>query len=94
MATPDFPAKYLPFSLGHTAALHVLRAVSSPVDWLMMTPAGDFTADGERTGTYLLGGDMPARLDGKLSYADFAIAMVDEIERPRHHRTRVSVSPA
>lgn len=92
MDTPDFPEQYMAFSLGHTAALHVLRAVTTPVDWLMLTPVGDFEADGERTGAYQLGGDQPPVHDGRLSYADFAIALLDEIERPRHHRTRISVS--
>lgn len=96
MDTPDFPEQYLPFSLGHTAALHLLRAATTPVDWLMLTPAGDFEADGERAGTYRIGGDQPPTdsLSGRLSYADFAIAMLDEIERPRHHRTRISVAAA
>jgi putative NADH-flavin reductase len=95
MDTPDFPEKYLAFSLGHTAALHVLRAVTTPVDWLMLTPVGDFEADGVRTGSYRIGGDQPpAHGSGRLSYADFAIALLDEIEQPRHHRTRISVAAA
>jgi uncharacterized protein len=72
----------------------VLRAVTTPVDWLMLTPVGDFEADGVRTGFYRIGGDQPPAHSGsgRLSYADFAIALLDEIEQPRHHRTRISVA--
>ncbi|GAB3403855.1 NAD(P)-dependent oxidoreductase [Flindersiella endophytica] len=94
MDTPDFPKEYLPFSLGHTAALHVLRAVTTPVDWVMLTPAGDFVPDGEPTGRYRIGGDELPDQPKPLSYADFAIAVLDEIEHPRHHRTRISVAAA
>jgi putative NADH-flavin reductase len=90
MDAPDFPSEYLPFALSHTVALHVLRAAETPVDWLVLTPPMTFAADGERTGVYRSGGD--AVLGERMSYADFAIALLDEIEAPAHHRTRIAVS--
>jgi len=95
MDGPDFPAEYLPFAYGHTAALHVLRAARSPVDWLMLTPPFVLDRDGPRTGDYRLGQDQvlvgPEGPTG-LSYADLAIALVDEAQTPTRHRTRAAVA--
>ncbi|MDG4787920.1 hypothetical protein O7626_18570 [Micromonospora sp. WMMD1102] len=53
------------------------------------------TVDGPRTGRYRIGGDRaPAPELSQLSYADLAVATVDEIEAPRHHRRRVAVFAA
>jgi putative NADH-flavin reductase len=90
MDTPGFPLAHVPFALGHTVALHLLRAADTPVDWLMLTPPLAFAADGERTGAYRTGGD--AVLGERLSYADFAVALLDEVEAPAHHRTRIAVA--
>lgn len=87
--SPEFPAEYRPFCLGHAAGVDVLRAAPAPVDWLAISPAGDFRHGGERTGSYRTSGlDMESRI----SYADFAIALLDEVETPKHHRTHVAVT--
>lgn len=87
--TPDFPAEYHPFSLGHAAGVDVLRAAPPPVNWLVVSPAGDFQHGGTRTGAYRVTGlDMESRI----SYADFAIALVDEIETPKHSHTHLAVA--
>ncbi|MEV5172862.1 NAD(P)H-binding protein [Streptomyces flaveolus] len=89
-----FPPELRPFALAHTAGLHRLRERGDgPVDWVMLTPAGHLEHGGTRTGRYRIGGE---RLPGDgpepwLSYADLAVAVVDEIEEPVRHRTRVSV---
>ncbi|MYW42077.1 NAD(P)H-binding protein [Streptomyces sp. SID161] len=89
-----FPPEIRPFALAHTAGLHRLRERGEGrVDWVMLTPAGHLEHGGDRTGRYHVGGE---RLPGGdrepwLSYADLAVALVDEIERPVRHRTRVSV---
>lgn len=59
-----------------------------------MSPAADFQADGVRTGSYILGGEELTLSQGGVSevgYADFAIALVDELERAEHIRERISV---
>ncbi|MEV6806064.1 NAD(P)H-binding protein [Streptomyces sp. NPDC051132] len=89
-----FPPDIRPFALAHTAGLHRLRERGDgPVDWVMLTPPGFLDPGGARTGRYRVGGErLPG--DGRapwLSYADLAVAVVDEIERPVRHRTRVSV---
>ena len=67
---------------------------SEDVKWTYISPAGDFQAVGERTGKYILGGEeltLNSRNESVISYADYAIAMVDEIEKGNHIQQRISV---
>ena len=64
------------------------------VRWTYISPACDFQADGERTGEYILGGEeltVNERGESIISYADFAVAMLDEIESGNHVGQRISV---
>ena len=64
------------------------------VKWTYLSPAADFQADGARTGRYLLGGEeltLNSRGESVISYADYAIAMVDEAVSGGHIRQRISV---
>ncbi|MBY8871433.1 NAD(P)H-binding protein [Micromonospora sp. PLK6-60] len=86
------PVELRPFALAHTAGLDRLRAAATPVDWLVLTPPAGLRPDAPRTGRYQLGGEhAPDPAVAQLSYADLAVATIDEVEFPRHHRTRVSV---
>lgn len=87
-----FPPEIRPFALAHTAGLRRLReAGGSEVDWVMLTPGGGLDQDAPRTGRHRLGDErMPEGAPG-LSYADLAVAVLDEIETPTQHRARVSV---
>ncbi|WP_410812624.1 NAD(P)-dependent oxidoreductase [Micromonospora sp. 067-2] len=88
----SFPSHLRPFALSHTAGLERLRAADTTVDWLMLTPPAVLSAAAPRTGRYRTGGDtVPSSGPASLSYADLAVAVLDEIEAPRHHRTRISV---
>ena len=63
------------------------------VRWTYISPAGDFQAEGERTGSYLLGGEeltLNSRGESIISYADYAIAMVDEAVKGHHDQQRIS----
>jgi putative NADH-flavin reductase len=67
------------------------------LDWVFVSPAGTYGAwvPGERTGTYRLGGEVALfDADGasNISGADFALAIVDEIDRGEHHREHVGVA--
>jgi putative NADH-flavin reductase len=87
MDSPGYPQEYRSFFLAHQAALDTFAA--SSLDWVSIAPAGDFNhADPTRTGGYRIApGDPTART----SYADFAIALLDEYERPAHSREAIGV---
>ena len=64
------------------------------VNWTFICPSGDFQADGDRTGKYILAGEeltLNSKGESIISYADYAIAMVDEIEKGNHLKQRISV---
>ena len=91
--TPEFPDDYKPVSAAHSEALAHLRS-RSDVKWTYISPAADFQADGERIGSYGFGGEeLVTNASGvsRISYADYAIAMVDEAEAGTHARQRISV---
>jgi uncharacterized protein len=94
---PGFPDEYKPESLAAADVLEMLKASDTPTDWFFVSPAEEFGGynPGERTGTYRLGTDTVVRdADGHsyISGADFAIAFVDELEHPAHHRERFTVA--
>lgn len=90
---PDFPDAFKPLAAAMAKALTELRE-RKDVKWTYISPAGDFQADGERSGKYILGGEeltLNSRNESIISYADYAIAMVDEIEKGNHIQQRISV---
>ena len=90
---PDFPDIFKPLANAMAKALGELRR-RNDVKWTYISLAGDFRADGERTGEYTLGGEelvLNSKGESVISYADYAIAMVDEIEKGNHIRERISV---
>lgn len=93
MDGPDFPDVFKPLASNMGKALAELRE-RSDVKWTFVSPAGDFQAEGERTGKYILGGEeltLNGRGESVISYADYAIAMVDEAVSGGHIRQRISV---
>lgn len=90
---PDFPPQFLPLAKAQGKALEELRE-RNDVQWTFISPAGDFQVDGERTGAYILAGEeltLNTRGESIISYADYAIAMVDEIVSGNHIQQRISV---
>lgn len=93
MDGPDFPDVFKPLAANMGKALAELRE-RKDVQWTYLSPAGDFQAEGERTGKYILGGEeltLNDRGESVISYADYAIAMVDEAEHGDHIQQRISV---
>lgn len=89
----DFPDSFKPLAAAMGDALAELRK-RNDVKWTYISPAGDFQADGERSGKYILGGEeltLNSRGESIISYADYAIALVDEIEKGNHVQQRISV---
>ncbi len=91
--SPDFPEEYKPLAKAMAKALGELRD-RKDVKWTYISPAADFQEDGERSGKYLLGGEelmVSSRNESIISYADYALAMVDEIEKGAHIGQRIGV---
>ncbi|MGN0583839.1 MAG: NAD(P)-dependent oxidoreductase [Ruminococcus sp.] len=89
----DFPDAFKPLAAAHDTALKNLRD-RNDVKWTYISPAGDFQADGARTGKYILGGEelvLNSKGESVISYADYAIAMVDELVKGDHIQQRISV---
>ena len=88
-----FPEAAIPVVKAHQAALDELRKYDD-VKWTYISPAGDFQADGERTGKYILGGEeltLSSSGESVISYADYAIAMIDEVVNGDHIKQRIGV---
>jgi putative NADH-flavin reductase len=85
------PEAYMPIAVSHEKAAAVLKA--SDINWTYLAPAAYFVP-GERTGKFRLGTKelvTDAKGESKISFADYAIALVDEIEKPKHERALFSV---
>ena len=93
LQTPQFPAKYQEVAQAHAAALAIFRQ-NSTLDWTFVSPAA-WIQPGERTGRFRLGGDqllVDDRNESRISAEDFAVAFLDEVEKPRHIRRRFTVA--
>ncbi|MDU8986370.1 NAD(P)-dependent oxidoreductase [Ligilactobacillus animalis] len=91
--TPDFPAEFYALAKAQTDALTELRK-HDDVDWTFISPAADFQVDGKRTDKYILAGEeltLNDRGESIISYADYALAMADEIQNGDHIKERISV---
>lgn len=89
----DFPDMFKPLAAAMAKALGELRE-RSDVRWTYISPAGDFQAEGERTGKYILGGEeltLNSKGESVISYADYAIAMIDEVVNGNNIQKRISV---
>lgn len=90
--TPAFPAAYKGTAEGARDALNLLRD-EPDLDWTMLSPSA-LIAPGQRTARFRLGVDqLLVGADGKssISVDDYAVAMVDELERPQNRRRRFTV---
>lgn len=90
---PDFPADWLPIARACTAQLAVVRNAPLAVDWAYVSPAASLEP-GVRTGVFRLGADeLVVDADGvsAISMEDLAVALVDEAEHPKHHRSRFTL---
>lgn len=88
---PDFPALYLAEATAGTHYLELLRS-QQDLDWTFLSPSAMFVP-GERTGQFRLGGDdlLVGPEGSQISFEDYAVALVDEIEQPKHRGQRFTV---
>ena len=90
--SPDFPPAYKSEASAGGVYLDTLRK-ETVLDWTFLSPSAEFVP-GERTGTFRLGKDhLLVSVEGRswITFADFAIAMLDEVEHPKHSRQRFTV---
>lgn len=88
---PDFPAEYKEEATRGAETLAYLRTIDD-LDWTFLSPSAMFVP-GERTGKFRLGKDvlLIGENGSSISFEDYAIAMVDEIENPKHILERFTV---
>jgi putative NADH-flavin reductase len=90
--SPGFPEAWKGIALTHRDAFEVIRNVND-LDWTYVAPAAMFEP-GERTGKYRKDGDRlvaDAQGNSRISMEDYAVAMLDEVEKPAHKKARMSV---
>ena len=93
METPDFPALYLATAQNQGQNLEDLQ--QSSITWTFISPSAFFDPEGPRTGHYTAGVDHLLVNDAGesyVSYADYAVAVVDELENPQHVNSRFTVT--
>ncbi|WP_404333310.1 NAD(P)-dependent oxidoreductase [Sphingomonas sp. MMS12-HWE2-04] len=91
--TPEFPEEWKTFAMGGIRFLDALRS-ETEIDWTFFSPAA-LIEEGPRLGTFRTGGDqlvVDGKGESKISFADYAIAMVDELEQHRHSRARFTAA--
>jgi uncharacterized protein len=94
MDAPDFPPEWKPEAEAQAEALEAFRSSDSNVNWTYMSPAA-VIAPGKRTGHYRKGGDQLLTDDhgeSRISVADFAVAVIDTLERPDGICKRITVA--
>lgn len=89
--SPDFPKAYLPEASKGAEFLDLLRTVTD-LEWTFLSPSAEFFP-GQRTGQFRLGTDhlLVNEAGSRISYEDYAVALVNELEVPAHIRQRFTV---
>lgn len=90
--SPDLPTWVRPGSLATIKALEQLQE-EPELEWSFLAPSAEMQP-GERTGKFRLGGDQlltDANGQSRISVQDYAVAMIDELEKPAHIRQRFTV---
>ncbi|MGE8080715.1 NAD(P)-dependent oxidoreductase [Peribacillus loiseleuriae] len=90
--TPDFPDMFKPTASNQGKNLEILQGTDS-ITWTFLSPSALF-AVGKRTGTYQAGKDhllVNSKGNSYVSYEDYAVAVLDELENPKHVNERFTV---
>ncbi|MEU1301455.1 MULTISPECIES: NAD(P)-dependent oxidoreductase [Streptomyces] len=91
---PGFPEEFKPYAVGQIHALDAYLALDQSVTWTYLSPPPLHFTPGTRTGHYRTGLDHPVTDDdgqARISYEDYAAALIDEIEHPCHLNRRFTV---
>ncbi|WP_291906435.1 NAD(P)-dependent oxidoreductase [Chitinophaga sp. CB10] len=93
MDSGAIPEQMLPAVKALAEVYHDLLPKEKELDWVFFSPAGNISP-GERTGKYRLGKNdliVDDKGQSKISVEDYAVAMIDELEKPQHHRERFTI---
>ncbi|MDM5210649.1 NAD(P)-dependent oxidoreductase [Peribacillus sp. NJ4] len=93
LETPEFPKEYFATAYNQSKNLEDLQNATG-IQWTFISPSAFFDPQGNRTGGYKLGKDnllVNSKGESYVSYADFALAVLDEIENPQHINQRFTV---
>ena len=91
--TPEFPKEYFPTASNQGKNLEDLKNAEG-IQWTFISPGAFFNPEGKRMGSYQKGKDnliVNSKGDSYVSYADYAIAVLDEIENPQHINERFTL---
>lgn len=92
--SPDFPKDWINLAKNSNKAFEILKATKN-VLWTYISPSADFQADGKKTGEYRIGDKDELCFNSKgesmISYADYAIGFVDEIENKKFLNKRITL---
>jgi uncharacterized protein len=91
LASGHLPAEWLPIAQAHADALDLIK--KSDINWTSFSPAA-FFEPGPRTGKFRLDRDnlvTDAQGNSKISFADYAIVLADELEKPQFERARFTI---
>ena len=91
--TPDFPDIFMGVAVSSIKAFDILKS-KKDVLWTYISPSADFQAKGEKTGEYNIGHDellFNSKGESSISYADYAIAFVDEIQNKKYLNQRITL---
>lgn len=92
--TPEFPAAWKGIAIAHRDALEVYRKEGGELEWTCFSPPA-LIEPGERTGKFRVGGDqllVDTAGQSRISAEDYAIALLDEVETPKHMRKRFTAA--
>ena len=92
--SPDFPKDWINLAKNSNKAFEILKTAKN-VLWTYVSPSADFQADGKKTGEYRIGDKDELCFNSKgesmISYADYAIGFVDEIENKKFLNKRITL---
>lgn len=93
MDEPDVPPQLLPGIKALAEVYYTYLRPEHDIDWVFFSPAANLTP-GKRTGKFRLGSDylvVDEKGDSNISVEDYAAAMINELEKPQHHKERFTV---
>jgi len=94
ISVPEFPAEYKAEAVAQGEALNAFKEAKSPLDWTFISPAAEIFP-GDSQSAYRVGGDQlltDSQGNSRISVADYAVAMIDELEAHKYSKQRIGIA--